>query len=244
MQNETIGRRRLLRAGLVVGGGLLAGGAASSGAVLAQTAQSSRTISTSLPADARPGTPDQAWAAMRAGNRRWVAGETTHPHQDVARRAEVAPKQDPYAVVFGCIDSRVPPELVFDAGIGDLFVLRTAGHTIDPLVTGSAEYGPAEVGTPLVVVLGHQRCGAVTAAAEALHKGEKLPGELKRVASSLRSAYQRSGGDVDRMIRVNTVDVVTQLRKDPLLAPRIANRRLKVIGAYYSLDTGEVTRLV
>ncbi|MFI6788126.1 carbonic anhydrase [Nonomuraea sp. NPDC050383] len=234
-----INRRALLRAGIMAGG-LLAGATSAGTAVLAQTAQ--RSYDTAP--DQRPSTPDQAWATLREGNRRWVAGTTTHPHQDAARRKEVAQKQDPFAVVFSCIDSRVAPELVFDTGLGDLFVVRTAGQTIDPLVTGAAEYGPAELGTPLVVVLGHQRCGAVTAAAESLHEHKKLPGELSTIASSLRSAYTRSGGDVDKMIRINTVDVVNRLKKDKLFAPRIAKGKLKVVGAYYSIDTGEVTRLV
>ncbi|MET7461205.1 carbonic anhydrase [Nonomuraea sp. NPDC005501] len=234
-----INRRALLRAGIMAGG-LLAGATSAGTAVLAQTAQ--RSYDTAP--DQRPSTPDQAWATLREGNRRWVTGTTTHPHQDAARRKEVAQKQDPFAVVFSCIDSRVAPELVFDTGLGDLFVVRTAGQTIDPLVTGAAEYGPAELGTPLVVVLGHQRCGAVTAAAESLHEHKSLPGELSTIASSLRSAYTRSGGDVDKMIRINTVDVVNRLKKDKLFAPRIAKGKLKVIGAYYSIDTGEVTRLV
>ncbi|WP_217707993.1 carbonic anhydrase [Nonomuraea rhodomycinica] len=239
MPNHMINRRALLRTGIVAGG-LLAGVTSLGTAVFAGTAQQADDPAP----DQRPSTPDQAWAALREGNRRWVDGTTTHPHQDAARRKEVAQKQDPFAVVFSCIDSRVAPELVFDTGLGDLFVVRTAGQTIDPLVTGAAEYGPAELGTPLVVVLGHQRCGAVTAAAESLHEHKRLPGELSQIASSLRSAYKRSGGDVDKMIRINTVDVVNQLKKDKLFAPRIAKGKLKVIGAYYSIDTGEVTRLV
>jgi carbonic anhydrase len=240
MQNHMIDRRGLLRTGLVLGG-LLAGTASAGTAVFAQTDPPSGGTTTP---DQRPATPDEAWAALREGNRRWVDGSATHPHQDAARRMAVAQKQDPFAVVFSCIDSRVAPELVFDTGLGDLFVVRTAGQTIDPLVTGSAEYGPAELGTPLVVVLGHQRCGAVTAAAESLHDHKKLPGELDTIAAALRPAYKRSGGDVDKMIRINTVDVVKQLRKDELFAPRIAKGTLKVIGAYYSIDTGAVTRLI
>ncbi|MEV4574068.1 carbonic anhydrase [Nonomuraea jabiensis] len=238
MPNHMINRRALLRAGIVTGG-LLTGVASAGTAAFARTAQPSNTAP-----DQRPATPAEAWATLREGNRRWVDGTATHPHQDAARRKEVAEKQDPFAVVFSCIDSRVAPELVFDTGLGDLFVVRTAAQTIDPLVTGAAEYGPAELGTPLVVVLGHQRCGAVTAAAESLHDHKKLPGELDTIASALRSAYKRSGGDVDKMIRINTIDVVKQLKKDKLFAPRIAKGRLKVIGAYYSIDTGEVTRLV
>lgn len=239
MQKKIVDRRGLLRTGLVMGG-LLAGTASGSGAVLART--------TTPPHGSTPGspptTPEEAWATLREGNRRWVAGAASHPRQDLARRAEVAQKQTPFAAVFSCIDSRVPPELVFDTGLGDLMVTRTAGHTLNRLINGSLQYGPAELGIPLMVVLGHQRCGAVSAAAEALHEGRTLPGDLQRIVSSLRSAYRRSGGDVDTMIRVHTVDVVGQLKQDELLRPLLAEGRLKVIGAYYSLDTGEVTRLV
>ncbi|WP_084965730.1 carbonic anhydrase [Thermoactinospora rubra] len=229
MTAKIMNRRAVLRgAGLITGGLLLDSG-------VAHAATGTAT---------RPVTPDEAWATLREGNRRWVSGTATRPHQDPARRAEVAQKQDPYAVIVSCIDSRVPPEIVFDAGIGDLLTVRSAAQTIDPLVTGAIEYGPAELGVPLIVVLGHQRCGAVTAAAHALHDGTKLPGDLQRIVEALRPAYERSHGDVDKMIRVNTMDVVARLKKDKLLASRIARKRLKIVGAYYSLDTGEVTRLV
>jgi carbonic anhydrase len=191
-----------------------------------------------------PTKADAAWAALRAGNRRWVAGRLSHPHQEPQRRAEVARDQDPFAVVLSCIDSRVPPEIVFDTGIGDLMVIRTAGQTINPLVSGAIEFGPVELGTPLIVVLGHQRCGAVQAAASALSGGEMPPGDLRWIVEALRPAYLRSGGDAEKMSRLNVAYLVRRLREDPLLAPRIARGRLKVIGAHYSLDTGRVTRLV
>ncbi|AQZ70603.1 hypothetical protein BKM31_23405 [[Actinomadura] parvosata subsp. kistnae] len=230
MSEKIIDRRKvLLAAGLVAGGVLLDGGVAHG---LAR--DSAR----------RAGTPDEAWAKLREGNRRWAADASVHPHQDLARRAEVAQKQQPYAVVVSCIDSRVAPEIVFDLGVGDILTVRSAAQTIDPLVAGAIEYGPAELDTPLIVVLGHQRCGAVTAAADALKHGTKLPGHLQRIVDDLRPAYEQAHGDVDRMIRINTTNVVAELRSDKLLAPRIAARKLKVVGGYYSLDTGKVTRLV
>ncbi|TDD43650.1 carbonic anhydrase [Nonomuraea terrae] len=198
-----------------------------------------------VPASAtRRRTPDDAWAQLRQGNRRWVSGEVLHPHQDLARRAEVAEKQEPYATVVSCIDSRVPPEMVFDAGLGDLLTVRSAAQTIDPLVSGAIEYGPAELDVPLIVVLGHQRCGAVSAAAHALSEGERLPGSLQDIVKALRPAYKRAGGKVDKMIRLNTTGVVAELKANKLLARRIAREQLKIVGAYYSLDTGLVTRLV
>ncbi|MFF5207930.1 carbonic anhydrase [Streptosporangium sp. NPDC000396] len=232
MDWKIVNRRTLLRGAGLAASGLLVG----TGSAQAAVRSYERT--------GRPATPDAAWAALRAGNRRWVTDSALHPHQDSERRAQTAQKQDPYAVVLSCIDSRVAPEIIFDAGLGDLFAVRSAAQTIDPLVTGAVEYGPVELGTPLVVVLGHQRCGAVTAASHALHEGKPLPGELQRIVTALRPAYERSGGDVDKMIRINTVDVVKRLKADSLLAPRIARGRLKVVGAYYSLDTGQVTRLI
>ncbi|MEV0831399.1 carbonic anhydrase [Nonomuraea rubra] len=228
MPNKIYSRRTMLGAtGLAAGGLLLDGGAAHG------RTRDSR----------RPAAPDEAWAKLREGNRRWAAGAAAHPHQDPARRAEVAQKQDPYAVVVSCIDSRVGPELIFDAGLGDLFSVRSAAQTIDPLVSGAIEYGPVELGTPLIVVLGHQRCGAVTAAAHALSEGTRLPGDLQRIVEDLRPAYKSARGDVDRMIRIHTRRTVAELKDGKLLGPRIARGRLKIVGAYYSLDTGLVSRV-
>ncbi|MEV0237226.1 carbonic anhydrase [Nonomuraea sp. NPDC050786] len=225
MREKIFNRRALLQTAGLAAGGLLLG----TGTAYAATSSI---------------TPDQAWAMLREGNKRWVSGDATHPHQDSDRRTEVAQKQEPYAVVVSCIDSRVAPELVFDTGIGDLLTVRSAAQTVDSLVEGAIEYGPVELATPLIVVLGHQRCGAVTAAAHAIHDHTKLPGHLQNIVDVLRPAYRHTHGDVDKMIKYNTTDVVAKLKADKLLAPRIARKQLKIVGAYYSLDTGEVTRLV
>lgn len=124
-------------------------------------------------------TPAQAWSALRDGNDRFVRGVMEHPSQGVAHRGEVSGEQHPFAVVFGCSDSRVAAEIVFDRGLGDLFVVRTAGHVVDTTVIGSIEYGVQELGAPLVIVLGHDSCGAVGAAAHALATGE-MPGGFVR----------------------------------------------------------------
>src|SRR4051794_8196841 len=108
-----------------------------------------------------PITPDEAFAALMAGNRRFVTGTQDHPNQDAARRAETAPAQSPFAVLFGCADSRLAAEIIFDQGLGDLFVVRTAGQVLGVEVLGSIEYGVSLLGCPLVVVLGHDSCGAV-----------------------------------------------------------------------------------
>ncbi len=126
-------------------------------------------------------TPAAAWAELLAGNVRFAAGEMSHPAQDVAHRARLSAAQSPFAVVFGCSDSRVAAELVFDRGLGDLFVVRTAGHVIDTTVLGSIEYGVQVLGAPLVVVLGHDSCGAVAAAADALTTGTMPQGFVRAV---------------------------------------------------------------
>ncbi len=124
-------------------------------------------------------TPAEAWAELLAGNERFVRGEMAHPSQDADHRAALSDAQNPFAVVFGCSDSRVAAEIVFDRGLGDLFVVRTAGHVVDTTVVGSVEYGVQVLGAPLVIVLGHDSCGAVAAAAEALATG-RMPGGFVR----------------------------------------------------------------
>ncbi|WP_123302806.1 carbonic anhydrase [Bogoriella caseilytica] len=126
-------------------------------------------------------TPAQAWQRLQEGNARFVADEMLHPSQGAARRTEVAAAQHPQAVLLGCSDSRVAAEIIFDQGLGDLFVVRTAGHVLDASVIGSVEYGVEVLGAPLVVVLGHDRCGAVGAAAEALLSGQMPTGFIRSV---------------------------------------------------------------
>jgi carbonic anhydrase len=142
--------------------------------------------------DARPSapvTPQEALRRLVRGNRRFAADGMRHPRQDADRRRDVASKQDPFAQIFSCIDSRVPPEIVFDQGLGDLFVIRTGAQTLDDLVQGSVEYGPLEYGTPLIVVMGHQRCGAVVAAVDSLERGIDLGPHLDEIVTALEPAY-------------------------------------------------------
>ncbi|MDH6132463.1 carbonic anhydrase [Kitasatospora sp. MAA4] len=194
----------------------------------------------------RPGSAGEALRRLRDGNGNWVGNRVRHPDASLPRRQDLAGGQAPFAVVFSCIDSRVPPELVFDQGLGDLLVVRTAAHTLDRLVAGSLEYGPAELATPLLVVLGHQRCGAVTAAVQAFRTGEPLPGHLADVAEDLRAPYEAVAYEaapqelVEAVVREQTRQVAARLRADRLLAPLVAQGRLLVQGAYYSLDTGAV----
>ncbi|GEC08637.1 carbonic anhydrase [Streptomyces spinoverrucosus] len=174
-----------------------------------------------------------------------MAGKLQHPDQDPRRREFVAEKQEPYGVIVSCIDSRVPPELVFDTGLGDLFVLRTGGQVVSPVVTGSVEYGPLTSGSPLIVVLGHQRCGAIKAAYEALRDGKTLPGNLQSIADAMRPAYEATVKDkhadpVDAMVRIHAKQTSADLRSNKALAPLVRKGDLAVVSAYYSLDTGRV----
>ncbi|MER5640718.1 carbonic anhydrase [Kitasatospora sp. NPDC002227] len=229
-------RRGVLRAGAMA----VAGAAAGLGTI--PRARAATPGSTVGPV----GTPALALARLKAGNAAWVASRAVHPDSSAARRREVSTHQEPFAVVFSCIDSRVPPELVFDQGLGDLMVVRTAAHTADGLVTGSLEYGPAELGAQLLVVLGHQCCGAVTAAVNSFRTGERLPGHLADIVHDLRAPYEEvrrttpAEGLVEAVIRAQTRQTVARLRKDALLRPLLAAGRLEVVGGYYSLDTGEV----
>lgn len=203
------------------------------------------TPSTSAAAAARPDSPWSAFARLMEGNKRWVVGALQHPDRDPRRRQFVAEEQKPYGVILSCIDSRVPPELLFDTGIGDLFVMRTGGQVVAPVVTGSVEYGPMTAGTPLIVVLGHQRCGAVKAAYKALKDNKPLPSNLQSIAEALRPAYeqvsqQKHTDPVDAMTRVHTKQTAGDLRTNADLAPLVKKGDLAVVSAYYSLDTGQV----
>ncbi|WP_449065196.1 carbonic anhydrase [Planomonospora algeriensis] len=192
-----------------------------------------------------PNSPKAAYDRLMEGNRRWVSGELRHPDRDPTRRELLAQQQQPYGVVLACIDSRVAPELVFDTGLGELFVMRTGGLAVGPVVTGSVEYGPMTGGTPLIVILGHQRCGAVSAAYKALREGEPLPGNLQAIEQALRPAYEqaaREGGadPVETMTRAQVKLTADDLRGNRDLAPLVGRGALAVVSAYYSLDTGRV----
>jgi carbonic anhydrase len=200
-------------------------------------------------------TPAQAWQRLQEGNARFVADRMQHPSQGADRRAEVAQDQNPYAVLFGCSDSRVAAELIFDQGLGDLFVVRTAGQVLDTTVIGSIEYGVDVLGAPLVVVLGHDKCGAVGAATRALLTGEMPTGFVRavvdRVIPSLLAPtadgsapatgpYRgvRLADDAD-MRRQHVTATVTMLHDySASLAAAVAEGRTAIVGVEYTLADG------
>ncbi|MFF5183616.1 carbonic anhydrase [Streptomyces sp. NPDC000345] len=229
-------RRSLLRglAGAVTLGGGLAVAAAPA------SASAPRGRSPRPTAAHRPGTADEALRELAAGNRRWRTYCERHPDETPAVRQSLTAGQHPFAVVLGCIDSRVPPELVFDQGLGDLMTVRTAGEVLDEAVLGSVAYGVLELGIPLVMVLGHQSCGAVKAAVQADLSGEELPAHIQYLAEQISPAIDRTKeGDarVDSTIDANIRAVRARLAAEPDLAAKIAAGELAVVGARYELTT-------
>ncbi|KGM13905.1 carbonic anhydrase [Cellulomonas bogoriensis] len=207
-------------------------------------------------------TPAQAWAELLAGNERFVSGTMEHPSQNADRRAETRGAQHPFAVVFGCSDSRVAAEIIFDRGLGDLFVVRTAGHVVDTTVVGSIEYGVAVLGAPLVIVLGHDSCGAVAAAANALTTGEMPPGFVRAVVDRVipsvvhlpdagtdegpaaGSRRRPMPPDPETLKRDHVRHTVRMLRGySAVLESAITEGRCAIVGLEYALAEGRV-RLV
>jgi len=186
--------------------------------------------------------PEQVLKRLLDGNRRFAANKATS--DDISRRpVEVAAEQDPIAMIFSCVDSRVPPELLFDQGLGDLFVIRTAGQVVDRAVLGSLEFGVAEVNIPLLVVLGHQHCGALKAAIDTLAEGGAAKAEIGYLVDALKPAVVAGAAAVDPWdgaVRAQIMMVVDRLKGSPVLRRAVAGGRLKIVGAWYNLETGLV----
>lgn len=186
-------------------------------------------------------TPDEALRQLMAGNQRFVAQKRKSPNQDVVRLNEVAKGQKPYAAILGCADSRVPSEIVFDQGLGDLFVCRVAGNIAIAEEIGSLEFGAAVLGTKVIMVMGHERCGAV----DATIKGTPVPGQigslLDAIRPSLAKAKGLSGDPLENACKANIAYQVEKLKASPVLTELITAGKLKIVGGYYDLDTGKVS---
>src|SRR5881398_2252127 len=211
--------------------------------------------------------PAEAISRLKEGNRRYTSGNQQHPHESseertymatnsyenlgmtaaeaAKRRAELTKSQHPFAIVLGCADSRVPPEIAFDQGLGDLFVVREAGNVIDDHSLGSIEYAVDHLAVRLIVVLGHQRCGAVKAAKETLAAKTEAPAHIQSLVTAIQPAVEATvHGDLETTVKANVKDVVQALRSStPVLKAKVDSGELRVLGAYYSLDTGAVSFL-
>ncbi len=189
-------------------------------------------------------TPDAALDLLREGNARYVANEP-RPRDFAAERASRALGQAPFATILSCADSRVAPELAFDQGPGQLFVVRLAGNVVTTEVRASLEFGAAVLGTPLIVVLGHTRCGAVQATIASLREGIQHAGHLGSLVEAITPAVEpvlHEPGDLEgNAVRANVGHVVEQLRKaEPILADLVQGGQLGVVGGVYDLATGQV----
>ena len=190
-----------------------------------------------------PSVPGDPWQRLVDGNLRFVSGTVLHPNQSMARIGETAKAQHPFAIVVSCSDSRVPPEVLFDQGIGDLFVVRTAGEVVTDVELGSIEYAVEHLGAPYLLVMGHKRCGAV----DATLKGGNLPPDIEAIAAQIRPAVESArflpGDTLDNAVRENTQLVLKKIKTTPLLATAMKEGKLNVRAAYYDIDSGKVSAL-
>ncbi|MCB9497775.1 MAG: carbonic anhydrase [Fibrobacteria bacterium] len=190
-------------------------------------------------------TPDEALARLLEGNRRFVANKSFHPNETPEAREKLAKGQNPFAVILGCADSRVPPEVVFDFGLGDLFVIRVAGNIVEDAGVGSIEYAIDHLGTPLIVVLGHERCGAVSATIQTLDEGGEAPGQIAELVRKIKPAVEAvtkvPGDRVDNAVRENARRMAAEIAGlEPILKEKVDAGKLKVVAARYDLDSGVV----
>ncbi|MCX5803998.1 MAG: carbonic anhydrase [Proteobacteria bacterium] len=184
---------------------------------------------------------NEALQKLIEGNRRFAASESLYPNQTAERRTEVSKGQKPFAVIVGCSDSRVPPEIIFDQGLGDLFIIRVAGNIVDEVALGSIEYAVDHLGTELVLVLGHGNCGAITASV----KGGKVRGHVgsivRAITPAVKKAKKQPGDLIDNSIKTNVKLIVNQIRSSkPILSKLVKEDKLKIVGAYYNIENGVV----
>ncbi len=184
---------------------------------------------------------DVALARLLEGNKRFVLGAATRPDQTVERRAEVAQGQHPFAIVLSCADSRLSPEIIFDQGLGDLFVVRNAGNVLDDHVIGSIEYAVEHLHASLIVVMGHSGCGAVTAAAGGGEAPGHLPAIVESLAPAVALARKKPGNAVENAVRINAkLGTAALAQSEPILRAAVTSGRVKVVAARYDLGTGQV----
>lgn len=200
--------------------------------------------------ESRPTTPSSAWHALTDGNKRFVSGTPAHPRQDIDRRTELVIKQVPFAALFGCADSRLSAEIIFDVGLGDLFVVRNAGQVIAETILGSLEYSVEVLGVPLILVLGHDECGAIRATIDSTEGKLKSNGEfihnlVERIRPTVLAANEQGKHKIDEITELHIQDTINELlTRSTLIANAVKAGKLAVVGANYQLTKGEIHPLV
>ncbi len=239
--SKSTSRRALLAASTLAAIGMT--GCAASTTKSTRAATPTKTIETNN----TPTTSKSPLQKLLDGNLRFQRGQAKWPNQTIAQRQAVAQKQTPFAIIFGCVDSRVPPELVFDQGLGDLLVIRTAAHVIDNAALGSIEFGVAELSIPLLVVLGHERCGGVSAAIQAIDHHEAAPGSIQSLVEYISPSVLKAQGQGDARltsaIHNNITYTLHMLSSSKIINDAVNDGKLTIVGSYYDLDTGAVSVL-
>ncbi|MGO4856864.1 carbonic anhydrase [Arthrobacter sp. 2MCAF14] len=187
--------------------------------------------------------PSEAWHRLIEGNERFVSGSALHPNQGASRRSELVNTQNPFAVIFGCSDSRLAAEIIFDLGLGDAFVVRTAGHVLDDAVLGSLEYSVSVLNVPLIVVLGHDSCGAVTATKDAVETGQMPPRFIRdlveRITPSVLTSLREDKTEVNDMVVEHAKQTVDRLlESSQVIASAVKDSSTAVIAVAYRLEEG------
>src|SRR5271167_1300516 len=226
--NQELSRRRLLQMGLT--------------AATASVLTGGLELALPLPAQAQSTlTPDAALAELMAGNKRFTSGRlTSHEHDLAILKQHTEEKQEPFAAVLSCADSRVPVEIVFDQSIGHIFVTRVAGNMVTPEIIGSLEYGAAVLGTKVILVMGHSNCGAVKATIQ----GKEVPGQISVLYAHIQPAVDQAGTNLEAASKANAKIQAALLRQaSPVIAGFVKDNKLKVAAAYYDVGSGVVTQL-
>lgn len=197
-----------------------------------------------------PKSPREAWQAMLDGNHRFVSGELAHPRQDIDRREALAEKQTPFAALFGCADSRLSAEIIFDVGLGDFFVVRNAGQVIGETILGSLEYAVEVLGVPIILVLGHDECGAIRATINDVEGNMKASGEyihklVAQIRPTVLAANAQGKHEIDDVTELHVQDTINEmLTNSSLIAEAVKSGKLAVVGANYKLTLGEIHPIV
>jgi len=238
MSDSSFSRRKFLK---ISGVGAIAATSFNLGGVLSAT-------ETQAAESTRPQNADEALKALMEGNKRFVDSTKKGPGRSTKRRKEVAAGQNPFVAILACADSRVAPEILFDQGIGDLFVVRVAGNIVNPTnygIQGSLEFGVLALGAPLIMVLGHSECGAVAGAIEALQNGTQFPGSINNIVQTIEPAVEKAKGEKGDLLHNSIISNVQMgvdklNNSDPVISGLVKKGKVKVVGANYDLKTGEV----